>query len=280
MEINMSNKTLYVSDLDGTLLRSNQTLSEYTVNILERIAEEGVVFSYATARSYATSSIVTAGFDAKLPVIVYNGTFILENGTKRRLLSHFFSREEAELVTATLVEGGVYPIVYSYEDDKEKYFYCPDLISDACESFLKTRRGDGRDNEVESADKLCNGDVFHFSCVDTAEKLYPLYEKLKERFSCVYYKEMYSGDWWLEVHPTSVSKANALLELKKLLGCDRIVCFGDGRNDISMFKIADECYAVANAEPELKEIATDIIDGNNDDGVAKWLEQMIAGEKD
>ncbi len=270
----MSNKTLYVSDLDGTLLRSNQTLSEYTVSILNRLVSEGVTVTYATARSYATSSIVAAGFDAAVPLIVYNGTFILENGTKKRLLSHFFSRDEAEEVTAALVEGGIYPIVYSYVDDKEKYFYCPELISDPTENFLKTRRGDGRDNEVESVDKLCNGDVFHFSCVDTEEKLLPLYEKLKDRFSCVYYKEMYSGDWWLEVHPTGVSKARAVLELKKLLDCDRVVCFGDGRNDISMFEIADECYAVENADPQLKSIATAIIEGNNDDGVAKWLSKF------
>lgn len=54
-------------------------------------------------------------------------------------------------------------------------------------------------------------------------------------------------------------------------GCRHIVCFGDGINDIPMFRIADECYAVANAAPELKEIATDIIPCNNEDGVAKWL---------
>ena len=270
----MLNKTLYVSDLDGTLLRGDQTLSEYTVNTLNRLASEGMILSYATARSYATSSIVTKGFDAAVPVIVYNGTFILENGTKKRISSHFFSYDEAELVASALVEGGVYPIVYSYVDDKEKYFYCPALISDAAESFLKTRRGDGRDNEVDGVDKLCVGDVFHFSCVDTAEKLLKVYERLKDRFSCVYYKEMYSGDWWLEVHPAGVSKANAVLELKKLLDCDRVVCFGDGKNDISMFEIADECYAVANAEPELKNIATATIGGNNDDGVAKWLEKL------
>lgn len=267
----MSDKTLYVSDLDGTLLRGDQTISEFTANTLNRLISEGMMFSYATARSYATSSIVAEGLDAKIPVIVYNGTFILENGTKKQLLSHFFTDEEAKLVTASLVEGGIQPIVYSYVDGKEKYFYCPGLINEVTEAFLKTRRGDGRDNEAASVDELCVGDVFHFSCIDTAEKLLPMYEKLRERFSCVYYKEMYSGDWWLEVHPTGVSKANAVLELKKLLGCDRVVCFGDGRNDISMFNISDECYAVANAEPDLKEMATGIIDGNNDDGVAKWL---------
>ena len=52
-----------------------------------------------------------------------------------------------------------------------------------------------------------------------------------------------------------------------------IFCFGDGKNDISIFNVADEGYAVANAEPELIEIATAVIGGNNEDGVARWLEQ-------
>lgn len=267
----MKQKTLFVSDLDGTLLRSNQTLSENTVNTLNRLVSEGMIFSYATARSYATSSLVTAGLDARIPVIVYNGTFILENGTRRKLMSHSFTLEDAKTVTRELVEGGVHPIVYSHVDGAEKYFYCPSLISDEAEAFLKTRRGDGRDNEVESVDELCVGEVFHFSCVDKEDKLFRMYERLKDRFSCVYYNEIYSGDWWLEVHPKGVSKANAVMELKKLMGCDRVVCFGDGRNDVSMFGMADECYAVENAVPELKEIATAVIGGNNDDGVANWL---------
>ena len=270
----MKNKTLYVSDLDGTLLQSNQTLSDYTVKTLNRLISEGMVFSYATARSYATSSIVTSGLDAKFPVIVYNGTFILENGTKEQLLSHSFTREDAELIVRELAIDKVYPIVYSHVDGVEKYFYCPALISDETEAFLKTRRGDGRENEVDSADKLCVGEVFHYFCVDKADKLAVAYERLKDRFSCVFYKEIYTGEWCLEIHPSCVSKANAALELKKLMGCDRLVCFGDGRNDISMFEIADECYAVENAVDELKAIATAVIDGNNADGVARWLSKV------
>jgi len=42
-------------------------------------------------------------------------------------------------------------------------------------------------------------------------------------------------------------------------------------NDISMFQIADECYAVENAVDELKQIATDVIGSNEDNGVARWL---------
>lgn len=50
-----------------------------------------------------------------------------------------------------------------------------------------------------------------------------------------------------------------------------MIAFGDAMNDIPMFEIADECYAVANAVPELKELATDVIESNEEDGVAKWL---------
>ena len=74
-------KTLYVSDLDGTLLRSNQSLSDYTIQTLNKLVENGMVFSYATARSYVTSQKVTKGLNAKIPLIIYNGAFIIDNVT-------------------------------------------------------------------------------------------------------------------------------------------------------------------------------------------------------
>ena len=71
--------------------------------------------------------------------------------------------------------------------------------------------------------------------------------------------------------PHTASKSHAILQLKELLHCDKVVVFGDGINDIPMFKIADECYAMANAIDDLKQIATAVIDSNENDGVAKWL---------
>lgn len=51
--------------------------------------------------------------------------------------------------------------------------------------------------------------------------------------------------------------------------------FGDGLNDISMFKIASECYAVGNALDELKQLATGIIGDNDDDAVAEFLRRRM-----
>lgn len=64
-------KTLYVSDLDGTLLRSDQKTSEYTNRIINQLVENGVLFSYATARSYYTAHKVTAGMTAAFPTVLY-----------------------------------------------------------------------------------------------------------------------------------------------------------------------------------------------------------------
>ena len=57
------------------------------------------------------------------------------------------------------------------------------------------------------------------------------------------------------------------------LGCEKVVAFGDGKNDIDMFELADEGYAVENAHKDLKKYATDIILSNEKDGVAQWLVQ-------
>lgn len=193
-------KTLYISDLDGTLLRSSETTSDYTNDTINRLTEQGMVFSYATARSFITAKKVTKGLNAKIPLIVYNGVFIIDNVTGEIISSHYF------------------------------------------------------DTTIKNVFQ----DLF--------------YEKYSSDFHCVYQRDIYSGQQWLEIMPKDVSKASAVVQLKTLLHCDKVVAFGDGINDLEMFKIADECYAVQNAADELKKQATAVIAGNNEDGVAKWLE--------
>ncbi len=268
-------KTLYVSDLDGTLLRRDETLSRYTVDTINALIEQGMVFSYATARSLVTASKVTAGLSTKIPVIIYNGSFIKESGTGKSLLSNAFSKADADHILDVLLQHGIYPIVYSMIDNVEKFSYCQDRESRGTKKFNDTRRGDIRDNPIKQPADLYRGEIFHITCIDEEEILFPIFEHFKDAFQCIFHRDIYSGEQWLEIQPCGATKAKAILALKELLGCDRIVCFGDGKNDISMFEIADECYAVENADPALKELATAIIESNEQDGVAKWLKESF-----
>ena len=263
-------RTLYVSDLDGTLLTGDQRLSPFTVDTLNRLIGQGMLFSYATARSYITASRVTAGITPPIPVIAYNGAWMLENGTGRVLSRCGFTVEEAREIFDTLTSHGVWPIVYSVVDGRECFSYCPGRCNQGTMDFNATRRGDPRERPTDE-DHLCDGEVFYFTCIDAPEKLLPLHERYQDQYQCVYSRDIYGGEQWLEMMPRKATKADAMLELKRMLGCDRVVCFGDGVNDLPLFAAADEGYAVANAVDELKQAATGVIGGNNEDGVARWL---------
>lgn len=263
-------KTLYVTDLDGTLLRSNERTSDFTNQTINELSARGMLFSYATARSYVTSVKVTRGMDAHIPLIVYNGALVIDHGTGEIMISNFFEPEIRDVLRA-LFAHEIYPIVYAFVDGVEKYSYIPGKCTWGMQDYIHSRKGDKRENPVSGSEDLLLGDVFYISCIDEPEKLAPFYEQCKDRYHVVYQQDIYSGAQWLEIMPLAASKSHAAAQLKKQLGCDRLVVFGDGKNDIDMFQLADESYAVANAAPELKAVATGVIGSNDEDAVAKWL---------
>lgn len=271
--------TLFLSDLDGTLLRRNQKISAYTAKVIPALIEKGMHFSYATARSRHTASRA-ADLPLSLPIIVYNGAAVMDSRTGKRLLSRQFAPQDARMILDTLLSAGVQPIVYAWRETGETFSYCPDAVNAQTRDFLLTRRGDVRDHPVQSEADLLGGEVFYFTCIDTKEKLEPLYRQFADRFSCVYSRDPYTGEQWLELMPADTGKAQAARRLCEYLGCKYLVAFGDGENDCSIFAAADAAYAVANAVPELKKLATDIIESNEADGPARWLWEHYGDQTD
>jgi len=268
-------KTLYISDLDGTLLRSDMRASQYTANTVNRLVRGGGCFSYATARSYVTASKVTAGLNANFPAICYNGAFIFENN--RILLEHYFTPEEATDIQHTLTEHGISPIVFAFINGVEHFSFIDGNVSDGMRFFLNNRIGDPRRREVTNEADLYCGNMFYFTCIGSEKGLAPIYDiyKADTRVNCIFHKDIYlPAAQWCELLPAKATKATAALRLKEILNCGRLVVFGDGQNDLPLFSVADESYAMANAVPELKELATAVIDSNDNDGVAKWLEKQ------
>lgn len=265
-------RKLYVSDLDGTLLRSSEKISEYTNSVINSLVDKGMLFSYATARSLITAKKVTKGIEAKIPLIVYNGVFVIDNITEEVLIANYFDKD-VWLVLDDLFSNEIYPIVYAHIAGKEKFSFVPELCTNGMKMFLNSRKGDIRTNEVTSPIDLKEGNIFYITCIDKPEKLETLYEKYKERYHCVYQTDIYTKEQWLEIMPLEASKSNAIKQLQEMLCCEKLIVFGDGKNDIDMFQIADESYAVSNANEDLKKYATDIILSNDEDGVAKWLQE-------
>lgn len=262
--------TLYISDLDGTLLQKDATLSSFTIQTINTLVEQGLHFTYATARSIVTAKKVTQGLQLRDPVIVHNGTFLRDPQTGELVSATFFG-PEFHTVLEDLLQNDIYPIVYSLDQGVEKYRYWAEKISPSMARFLSTRDCDPRDTPVHCSQDLFLGDPYYITCIDAPEKLRPFQDKYADILRPIFYQEIYSGDLWLELMPKAASKSAAALKLKQLLNCDRLVVFGDGKNDMDLFRVADEAYAVSNAEPELKALATATIQANHQDAVANWL---------
>jgi len=271
-------KTLYITDLDGTLLNGNQRVSERTCRIINQLTSDGMLFTCATARSRFSSAKALAGLDIHLPMIVYNGAFIQNAVTGEVIAGHYLEKKQAENIINQYICSGILPIVYSFIDGRERFSYVPEQSCKGLLDFVATREGDPR-LRTTTIDKLADGDIFYITAMGDESLLADFHRQFSplEDLISVYYREIYSGDYWLELMSAQSTKAHAATQMKELLGCDRLVCFGDAVNDIPMFRMADRCCAVANADPRLKAMATDIIGSNEEDAVALWLEQY--GEK-
>ncbi|MBR6874239.1 MAG: HAD family hydrolase [Ruminococcus sp.] len=268
-------KTLYLSDLDGTLLRSDLTLSDYTCRVIGEITGNEIPFAFATARSRTTALKVTGGLTVPLPIIAYNGAFIVDTQTGEILHKTTFTPEQAEEIYSACRQQGLSPIVYRLVEGRERFSYDDTSVNRLTRDFIDSRGEDPRKDPLTGDSDILNGEAFYFNCIAQEAELRTAYEQLRGKYEALYYDDIYSGERWLEIMPKGATKASAGLILKDMLGCGRIVAFGDTVNDIPLFEIADERYAVANGDDRLKALADEIIPANDEDGVAKKLEQLL-----
>lgn len=271
-------KTLYVTDLDGTLLNRQDRINPESIAIINELVAKGMLFTYATARSLVSASVVTEGLTTDFPVIIYNGAFIIHPSTGEILSEKSFTIEERQRVIEVLNEYDISPLVYSYVDEVERVSWIVSRVNDGMRRYINNRKGtDPRFRPIQTKEELYQGEMFYYTCIGERKELQSAYDLLSKdtRFRCTLQQELYRPEYWFEIMPAQATKAEAIGQLKKLWNCDRVVSFGDAINDIPMFEISDECYAVENAVDELKAIATGIIDSNENDGVAKWLQEHV-----
>ena len=135
-------KTLYVSDLDKTLMRSDKSLSPYTVSTLNRLIRKGILFTYATARSIQSAKEITGGLEMTLPAVIRNGTTLADNATGKLIRKALFTKDEIDILMSRLPELGPCGFVSTYlGDDMMKY--CLDgEHSPGMQTYIEEHRND------------------------------------------------------------------------------------------------------------------------------------------
>ncbi|MBO6301418.1 MAG: HAD family phosphatase [Ruminiclostridium sp.] len=271
----MSGVTLYVTDLDGTLLCDRGTLKPRAAAMLNSFIASGAKISYCTARGLASAADILSSVKFNTPVVLMNGVFIYDPVTGEYPVRHSFGERQCELLRRAVKENGETPMIFSFIDGAERVSYIKD--AENLQAHLARRKHDKRRRPVKRTDSMFAGDIFYAAFIDPRSKA-ALDEvfTVENGFRVSCYKDTYPPyQLWYEVFDADAGKANAVLKLKELTGADELVCFGDNANDIPMLEAADRCYAVGNAIPELKAIADDVIGTNEQYGVPEFIEREL-----
>lgn len=270
--------TLYVSDLDGTLLNSEQQLSNVTINIINKLIEEGMKFSVATARSFDSAGRLIKPLNLKVPIIVHNGVFIYDPVKEEYIVSNYLETSMVKDILRICKETNVEPIIFTRNEKQENRVYYKGISNYGEEHYIKGRlaSGDKRFTLVDDLSICLKENIINILVIGDNEGVGPVYDLLRDRFDANFHYtlDIYSKTYWLEITHKNANKREAVKCLKELLKAEKLVCFGDNLNDSPMFDIADERCAVENAHQALKDAATCIIGSNNDDGVAKYLKSV------
>lgn len=268
-------KTLYISDLDGTLLASSGHPSEFTVKTVKSLIKKGLHFTVATARSISSAAGLVEDLGIVLPGVMMNGVFLTDLNTKEQKYVCFIPEDRARQVISAFTSSGRPPIVFTFDghinaeytaikNDYEKQFI--EKRKKLYHSFLQVDRHAVGDRTV-----YINGIDYKDTMDKVAEKL----DKI-DGIKYSYYLDTYSGDkYFIEVYSADAGKKNTVEHLKRIYGFDSVVAFGDNANDVEMMKAADLGVAVGNAQPEARAVADIIIDTNDNDGVAKYLLEIF-----
>jgi len=271
--------TLYVSDLDGTLLGPGAVLSSFSRMHLERMLANGLQFTAASARSAVSMRGVLGALPLRLPVICFNGGFVSDLATARH--HHVFSLglEVAREAMSMGRRRGLTPIVSTTDGVSEDRVYIARSVNAGMQMYVDERvlAKDPRLRIVDDPGQGLAGRVTCLTWIDRRELLEPLAEEITALGDAVQphlFDDMYTLGWsWITVHAGEASKARAtrlVMEQHGMAG-HRLVAFGDQDNDLPLLRSADYAIATANAVPAVRDVADEVIGHHGDDAVVKWL---------
>lgn len=253
------NKRILLFDLDGTLLRSDKTISKRTLDVLHKCREKGFLIGISTSRS----EINCLKFVPELSpdILVVSGGAIVKYGENYIYTAEFSTEETRNMIRiAREVCGEECEItIDTLHEHYWNYKVDPNTIDPSWGETIYTDYEDFAKKGV----KVCV-EIFD------SEKASMLSERFVE-CDCVKFSD---GDWY-KFTKKEATKENAISKVCECVGItkDEIIAFGDDHVDIGMLKICGIGVAMGNSIEEVKQIADIVIGSNDEDGIAEYLER-------
>lgn len=265
---------LVVFDLDGTLLNKQQRLSEKTIQVLEKLSNAGIHYTVATGRTHLAASPCIAGHTFPLWQIYKNGVQWWHPSDQVYRHKGILDLEMVAPTIQAFAEHEVTPFIFCIGPDGKQSVFHPDPHDRYAQTVYRELSGHD-DIELKTLDELpSDAQIINISALGLPDPLASIVRRCNEHEHLVAYSGggiYHPQTHWIDIHHNSACKGSAIEILKAELNADNLVVFGDGDNDLTMFRVADEAYAMDNAPDYIKDKATDTVGHHDEDGVAEFL---------
>jgi len=265
---------LVATDLDGTLVRDDGTVSDYTRTVLDKVREAGVTLVGVTGRGPRILPLCRADLDAAQYLVLAQGGYVVDLTDESVMVMGETWVEGAVIAEAVrLLEQECGPLLVMVEADAAPgapLWGEPGYRWPYPEPCVERPREEALKGPVLKA--------FISSTTLTPYELLIVARRVIPESLCVV---TYAGLHGIELCPPGVNKATGLAVVTESLGVDPadVLVFGDMPNDVPMFTWAGHSVAVANAHPELRAVADEVTLSNNEDGVAVYLDRILATQQ-
>jgi HAD superfamily hydrolase (TIGR01484 family) len=259
---------LVATDLDGTLLRPDGTISSRTARVLREVEAAGVTVVFVTARPPRWIDAIAGSVAGHGTVICGNGAFVYDVASREVLAVNGFGHDLVQAIVRD-VRGRVGDVTFAAERSSGLWFepgFAHDaehpVPDDAIEAPIETLAGEVVGKLLARSGALAEGDFLDLVTAVVGERAHVAY----------------SGAGGLaEINALGVTKAAALERWASRLGigAEEVWAFGDMPNDLPMLRWAGVGWAVANAHPEVRRVADRMCGSNAADGVAGALEHLV-----
>lgn len=270
---------LIVFDLDGTLLNRDSTISDYTSETLKMLSKRKIAYTVATGRTLHGTRTILEGHRFNLPHAYKNGVMIWHPDQRCFSNSTTLTSSELDNVVQDCLQKGITPFVFTLDEDHQSTVYYPALQTEADHLLVQSFSIDSNVRTRTLNELPSDAVVTHINSIGAFDAINAVMLSVAKEPQLVAYSglAMEGAQWhWLDIHHSGASKGVAIKMLKELLGFQRVICFGDSDNDLSMFEAADEGYAPANANDAVKSAATAVIGHHDEEGVARFLRERFS----
>ena len=273
----MHNKkpTIYLVavDMDGTLLHNDKSISDYTIKVLRKIVEKGILLVPASGRPLnGMKAAVLNNVKGIKYAICSNGAMLMDV-QKEKSISETGIPIEKALEALTYLEQ--FPVAVYVRTDKGTFRAEGWEKTGLSEKYPYIRFSEGNVKNLGEFLRTSGVNVMKMGAyILTDELAQKLLEKGSPIPGIIFLR---TGDGIIELNSTNASKGNALYILCKKLGIqlENVLAIGDNENDISMLQTAGISAAMENAEDDVKQAAKFVAGNNEEDGAAHFLEEWV-----